>query len=85
VGASTPTVRWDRYLRGRFGGVHTAAQQIEHVADFQAHVGGRREPRRRQPGSWRGAARGCDIDTVVKLPDLGSPNLQDQHVVFVVM
>ena len=59
----------DRYLRGRFGGVHAAARQIEHVADFQAHVSGRRE---RVGGDRLMAQRRTrrDIDTVVQVPDL---------------
>src|ERR1700733_11210725 len=63
--------------------MNLSAWQVQHVADLQAHVGGRRERSRgnRLLATHLGRRH---ISTVVQVPDLGSPNLQDQHVVLVV-
>ena len=62
----------------------SAAWQVKHVADLQAHVGGRRERVRSNRLLATHLVR-CYISAVVEVPDLGSPNLQDQHVVLVVV
>jgi hypothetical protein len=74
----------DRWLRSRFGCMDSAAWQVQHVADLQPQVGRHWE---------RGRGDRClathhvrwYIGTVVEMPELGSLNLQDQHVVFVVV
>src|SRR5580693_10341389 len=65
--------------------MHQAAWQVKHVADFQAQVGRQRQAVGRNRLITTLHLVRWYVDAVVEMPDLRSLDLQDQHVVVVVV